>query len=177
MSAPDIDFAPSGRPGLRLAAAALALAILACAWGGWRYTALKRDIAEAEAKVEAAASAARRERDKAASLPPPRIEPARLVAVNGAIARLNVPWPELLSAFEADAGGDVALLGLLPDAKRRVVLVQAEARNTRAMVDFAERLRTAPRFRSAFLVKHERREQDAGQPYRFTVEVHWEEAR
>jgi hypothetical protein len=55
--------------------------------------------------------------------------------------------------------------------------VHAETLTARAMIDFVDRLSAMPAFTEAVLVKHERREQDAGQPYRFAVEVHWKEER
>jgi hypothetical protein len=45
------------------------------------------------------------------------------------------------------------------------------------MIDFVERLRAVPLFEEAFLVKHERRDQDAAHPYRFALEVRWKEER
>ena len=88
-----------------------------------------------------------------------------------------MPWNELFAAIETERPKEVGLLALLPDPRKRVLIVQAETLTARAMIDFVDRLRAMPSFTDAVLVKHERREQDVGQPYRFAIEVHWKEER
>lgn len=174
MSAPEIDFARHRPVRRRLLIAALAAALLGCAYSAWRYVDLTRSLDAARKGILQADDASTRARG-ASAVPgdTPRIDPSRIAAVNGAISRLNIPWSELLAAFELPHANDIALIALSPDAKRRIVVVQAEARTAEAMVAFAENLRSVERFQHSHLVKHEHRAQDPGSPYRFAVEVRW----
>jgi len=174
VKAPDIDFARRSPTRRWLLIAALAAAAIGCAHTAWRHVELARAVESKQKDIEQAQAASNQASALAAMPKAPHIDPARLAAVNGAISRLNIPWRELFASFESSHSNDVALIALLPDAKRRVVLVQAEARTANAMVEFAEKLRGVEHFRKSYLIKHERREQEAGEPYRFTVEVHWD---
>ena len=173
--APDIDFAP--RAPARSAVAFLALiAAAACCIGVlWYYFASAGKLQRIDAAISVATDTAERRRSARPAESAPTIAPTRITAINGAIARLNVPWGELFAAFEAERPKNVALLALLPDARKRSLIVQAEATTPQAMVEFVERLRGVPLFEDAFLLKHERRDQETGQPYRFAVEVRWKD--
>jgi hypothetical protein len=175
MRAPEIDFAlrpPSQRMLAPILAAAAAVFLGVSVW---EYTAAARDLERIDSDIRASASSAQRRGATPPAAPMSRLPQQALRAVNGAIARLNVPWSDLFAAFETDKRKDVALLALLPDARRRSLMVQGEATTPQAMLDFVEHLRTVELFEDAFLVKHERREQQAGQPYRFAVVVRWRE--
>ena len=176
MRAPDIQFAAGLDARRVLGIALLVLGIAAVAVGVWQYVAATRELERIEEDIRAASGAAERKRATSARAAPQMPE-ARISAINNAIARLNVPWNELFEAFETDRPKQVGLLALLPDPRRRVLVVHAEALTARAMIDFVERVRAVPTFTEAVLVKHERREQEVGQPYRFAVEVHWKEER
>ena len=173
--APQFDFAPRPASQRILGPAVL---LLAAAFSGaivWQYLHAAREIKQIEERIDAAAAAAERSRTARPVEAAPSVAPARIHAINSAIARLNVPWGELFAAFEIHRPKDVALLALLPDARKRSLVVQAEAPTPRAMIEFVEQLRTVDLFEDAYLIKHERREQEAGQPYRFAVEVRWKE--
>jgi hypothetical protein len=175
MKAPRIDFAPPP-VSRKLLRGALLIAALALGAGMlWRSLGAARALEQVEQRIEAANEALERRRSARPVDPGPSIPPARINAINNTIARLNVPWSELFAAFETDRPKDVAILALLPDARKRSLVVQAEAANPRAMVEFVERLRSVALFEEAFLLKHERRDQETGQPYRFAVEVRWKE--
>jgi len=175
MKAPPIEFAP--RPAAQrvlaplvvLLAAAFSVAIL------WQYLHAARALLHIEERIDAATAAAEQRRTARPVEAAPSIEPARMQAINGAIARLNVPWHELFAAFETQPLEDIALLAVLPDARKRVLVVQAETLTPKAMISFVDALRAVALFEDAHLVKHERREQETGQPYRFSVEVRWKE--
>jgi hypothetical protein len=170
--APDVQFAARARAPRMLGIALLLVGVLAAAASAWQYTAAARELERVEAQIGAARGSAERRRTPPTAVAPP-IAVQKIDAINDAIARLNIPWNALFGVFEADAAMDVALLALQPEARKRTLVVRAEAANPRAMIAFVERLRAAPAFEDAVLVKHERREQDAGQPYRFSVEVRW----
>ena len=177
MRAPAIQFAPRLGPQRILGIAIVIVGIVISSASLWQYFAASRELERIEADIHSAVTSADRRRAAAATRKTPPIAEPKVQAINHAIARLNVPWNELFAAFEAERSKEVALLALLPDPRRRVLAVQAETLTTRAMIDFVDRLRAMPSFAEAVLVKHERREQDTGQPYRFSVEVHWKEGR
>ncbi len=175
MRAPQIEFALPPAPQRVLAPLVV---LLAAAFSGailWQYLQGVRDLKQIEQRIEAATAAIERRRTARPVEPAPSIAPARIQAINSAIARLNVPWSELFAAFETQGSKDVALLALLPDARKRSLVAQAEATTPKAMIEFAETLRAVSLFEDAYLVKHERREQETGQPYRFAIEVRWKE--
>ena len=177
MRAPVIQFAARPAPLRLLSAGLLVIGILTVALGVWQHVAATRELERIEEDIRSATSAAERRRFANAKRAAPAIAEPKIQAINSAIARLNVPWNELFAAFEADRPKEVALLALQPDPRRRVLVVQAETPTAQAMIEFVDRVRVMPSFIEAVLVKHERREQDPGQPYRFAVEVHWRESR
>ncbi|RPI45031.1 MAG: hypothetical protein EHM59_11285 [Betaproteobacteria bacterium] len=175
MRAPHIEFAPRPASGRMLNVAVLVAAGAVCAVTFWHLLESAREIERIDAEIHSATQTAERRRTASETAPGPSLPPAKINAINGAIARLNVPWSEVFAAFEKHKANDVALLALLPDARKRSLVVQAEAATPRAMVEFLELLRTVELLEDAYLLKHERRDQESGQPYRFSVEVHWKE--
>lgn len=177
MRAPDIQFVPQPATWRTLGLALLVAGIVAASFSLWQYVLAVTELERIEAEIQLTSGAAKRQRSAPAAQGAAQVSARKVNAINGAIARLNIPWGDLFAAFEADKPKDVALLALLPDARKRRLVVQAEAANPRAMIDFVERLRAVPLFDEAFLVKHERRDQETGQPYRFALEVRWTEER
>ena len=177
MRAPAIQFATRLSPLWVLGIALLCTAVIAAALSVSQYVAASRELERIEADIQSTTSAADRRRAADANRIAPLIPEQKINAINHAIAQLNVPWSQLFAAFEAERPKEVALLALLPEPRKRVLIVQAETLTTPRMIDFVDRLRSMPSFTEAVLVKHERREQDAGQPYRFAVEIHWKDER
>jgi len=173
--APQIEFAPRPAPQRILAPLVVLLAAASSGAVLWQYLHAVRTLQQIEQRIGTATAAAERRRTARPVETVSSIAPVRIHAINSAIARLNVPWSELFAVFETPHSKDVALLALLPDARKRSLVVQAEATTPRAMIEFVEALRAVTLFEDAYLVKHERREQEAGQPYRFAVEVRWKE--
>jgi hypothetical protein len=171
--APDIQFVARPLPWRGLAGALCILSMALTAATSWHYVLALKELSGIEEQIADQQRRAEGVRAEGARRSEPAISEARLNAINAAIARLNIPWPQLFAAFESNKSGDVALLALLPDARKRVLLVQAEARTPQAMIAFVTALRNAPGFEDAYLTKHERRPDDAGQPYRFAVEMRW----
>lgn len=175
MRAPQVQFASAPAGARALAIAVLVLGALLVGLSVWEYVESVRALKAADADIAAARASAERRRNAPLAPATPQISEQRVNAINGAIARLNIPWGELFAAFESEQAKDIALLALLPDARNRALVVQAEALKPRAMLDFVERLRANAAFEDVFLTKHERREQDVAQPYRFSVEIRWRE--
>ena len=95
------------------------------------------------------------------------------LAVNAAIAQLNLPWRALHDAVRAATPPSVALLALEPDAKRRVLRITAEAKNSDDMLAYVSRLEREEWFGSVTLVRHEVIEQDPNRPLRFQIDAGW----
>lgn len=98
---------------------------------------------------------------------------AEAAAVNGAIAKLNLPWRALHDALRAATPPNIALLALEPDAKKRVLRITAEAKSSEDMLDYVAALGRAELFGSATLVRHEVLEQDPNRPLRFQLDAGW----
>jgi len=94
-------------------------------------------------------------------------------AVNGAIAHLNLPWRALHEAVRAATPSTIALLALEPDAKKRVLRISAEARNSDDMLAYVAALGRAELFGTVTLVRHEVIEQDPNRPLRFQLDAGW----
>jgi Tfp pilus assembly protein PilN len=98
------------------------------------------------------------------------------VAVNNAIAQLNLPWRDLFDALESATPATIALLAIEPDAKKRVLKGIAEAKSGEEMVAYIEQVKKQPFFVGVLLTKHEINEQDPNKPIRFQFEAQWVEA-
>lgn len=94
-------------------------------------------------------------------------------AVNQAIVQLNLPWRDLLETMEVTTPSSIALLSLEPDAKKRQLRVQAEAKTSDAMIAYVEQLKRQSFLHEVVLVKHEINEQDPNKPTRFQFEAQW----
>jgi hypothetical protein len=172
-----VQFARAVSPLRALGIGLLVLGIAAACLSAWAYAVSIRTVKAIESDI----AQARREAERSAAGPPAQsatpIPAARVNAINHAIARLNIPWEKLFRAFETDTTNEVGLLALLPDARRRILVVQAEAVNPVAMIAFVQRLRAQPDFQDVYLTKHELRDQEPEQPYRFALEIRWKEGR
>jgi hypothetical protein len=168
----EIEFVPQPRIGLRLGVPALVLACAVLAATLWDHASRRNEVAALEAQLDGLRAAAAR-RPAQADAPAPVIAEGRVRAINGAIARLNLPWPALFGLVEASTPKEVALIALEPDGRRRSLVVQAETLAPATMLAFVERLRADAIVEDVFLVRHEQREQEPGRPYRFAVEVRW----
>ena len=105
----------------------------------------------------------------------PLVPEAQAVAINAAIAQLNLPWSDLFDAIEQATPTNIALVGLEPDARRQLLKGEAEALNSDDMIAYIERLKKTPQFVSVVLTKHVVDEQDPFKPYRFSFEAQWRE--
>jgi Tfp pilus assembly protein PilN len=101
------------------------------------------------------------------------ISPAQAVAVNVAIAQLNLPWREVLDAIESATPKTIALVTLEPDARAARVKGTAEAKSSDDMIAYIEQLKKQEFFTEVALTRHEINEQDSNKPLRFQFEAHW----
>lgn len=96
------------------------------------------------------------------------------IAVNNAIAQLNLPWRDLLDAIETATPANIALLSIEPDSKKQMIKGTAEAKTSQEMIAYIERLKKHDFFVAVILNKHEINDQDANRPYRFQFEAQWQ---
>lgn len=168
----DLDFqrprhaSPAGWGLLALGAAAAALAWLA----GQR-------VAEDTARFEASVQRVERSLPGAARAPrssaETKAQEAVLAEMRAVLAQLNLPWNALFATLESIGVGEVALLSLTPDARKRQVRISAEARNLSAMLEFHRLLEESGRLHDVALVNHEVGEQAPERPVRFSLTANW----
>ena len=101
------------------------------------------------------------------------IPEAQAAFVNGAILQLNLPWRELQDAVAAATPRNVALLVLEPDARKHLLKITAEAKNSDDMITYIEELKQQELFTGVLLTRHEINEQDPNRPLRFQLEAQW----
>lgn len=101
------------------------------------------------------------------------VSDAQARAVNDAVMQLNLPWRDLVEAVRAATPGNVALLALEPDAKRRTLRITAEAKNSDDMLAYVARMEEQGWFASSALVRHEIAEQEPNRPLRFQISAQW----
>lgn len=101
------------------------------------------------------------------------VSEAQAQAVNDAVMQLNLPWRDLVEAVRAATPGNVALLALEPDAKRRTLRITAEARNSDDMLAYVAKMEEQGWFASSALVRHEVAEQEPNRPLRFQISAQW----
>ena len=106
----------------------------------------------------------------------PSITAAEATAVNDVIQQLNIPWVRLLAVFDRLTPASIALLELVPDAKKHVVRGAAEARNADAMLDYIKKLKQQREFGNVVLTRHDVNAEDDNKPLRFEFEATWPEA-
>jgi len=98
---------------------------------------------------------------------------AQAQAVNDAVMQLNLPWRDLVEAVRAATPGNVALLALEPDAKRRTLRITAEAKNSDDMLAYVAKMEEQGWFGAVALVRHEIAEQEPNRPLRFQLSAQW----
>jgi len=94
---------------------------------------------------------------------------------NAVLELMNVPWGELFAAIESAETGDVALLAVQPDARKRSVLIGGDARSLSAVFAYMERLERSKRLHGVVLLSHEVKSKEPGQPVAFTLSAAWQE--
>jgi hypothetical protein len=108
------------------------------------------------------------------------IDAKQAAAVNAAVARLNLPWNEILDAVEAATLAQVAVLSITPEPGRALIRIEAEAGSGQAssedMIGYLKALEQQPLFVRVNLVKHELAKDGTDGVLRFSIEAQWREA-
>ncbi|MHA6844615.1 hypothetical protein [Ralstonia syzygii] len=169
----NIDFQRRATPAHPAVLLALLLALGALAFNLYRYDSAHTSTLRLQARWLAESQRAEASAKTVAAAP---LSPARIEAVNSATATLNLPWDRLLSSVERSLGDDIALLSLQPDPARQQLHLDAEAKDAHAMLDYVAQLGATVGFRNVALKHHEINDQNPYKPYRFQVDMEWQEA-
>lgn len=97
-----------------------------------------------------------------------------VMRANAVAHELARRWDRVFLAIEAAAAPDVALLGIEPDARKRLVRISAEAKGKNEMLDYVARLQAAQPLQRILLDQHEVLSQAPEKPVRFVVSAEWE---
>lgn len=102
-------------------------------------------------------------------------EPTRreLEVARHALQELALPWEPLFKSIEASIGNNTALLAIEPDAAKRVLRINGEARNYPAVLAFMARLEKTQVLNGVHLISHQLREDAAERPVQFTLAASW----
>lgn len=160
----DLDFGrrrPRWPAWLLLAVGLVAAAEVFVGWQGLREEASALD----RRPVRRAAPAPR--------APVSEAEQRELDAARQVLQALALPWEPLFRSVEAVVDRDTALLALEPDAARRVVRIEGEARNALAAIAFVQRLESAPALEGVHLLSHQVRADVAERPVQFVAAATW----
>lgn len=152
----------------------LAVGALMSIWTVLEYGDASDDVARWESKLTDTKRLARRSLPSFAVEEAPSAELAQeLKAANVVLDQLAAPWDNLFAEVEAAVIPDVALLGVQPDPRGRVLLLEGEARDLKALLTFLARLEAAPGLVDAHLTRHEIRAADPNRPLTFIIRARW----
>jgi hypothetical protein len=152
----------------------IAIGALLATWAMLEYRDTSEEVARWEEKLSDTRRLAKR------SLPSFAVEEAPTAALaqelkdaNVVLDRLALPWDGLFADVEAAVVPDIALLGVQPDTRGRLVNLEGEARDLKALLTFLARLEAAPGLLDAHLKRHEIRQNDPNRPLAFTIQAKW----
>ena len=92
---------------------------------------------------------------------------------NEVIMQMTLPWNELFNALEEANSNNIALLGIEPDARRRVVRVSGEAKNSEALFAYLRALQAIKSMSGVYLKSQQVQERSPERPIRFTLDASW----
>lgn len=96
---------------------------------------------------------------------------------NLVIDQLSLGWDALFADVESAVTPDIALLGMQPDARNRIVVLEGEARHLDALLTFLARLEATRSLQGAHLLTHEIRTGDPMRPMAFKIQTAWQPPR
>lgn len=102
------------------------------------------------------------------------IKPEQIKELMLTTSALNMPWNRLLDGLEQSSVADVAVLGLQPDAKKKLLTLSGEAKNLPVVLAYIDRLEKQPMLDKVILQKHNVSETDKDKPVRFTLLANWQ---
>lgn len=97
--------------------------------------------------------------------------------VESVLARLALPWPQMIESVESTAGPQVALLQLQPEPERRLLRLTAQAETPQAMLEYLRRLGEANGLFGVHLVSHRVQRDDPSHPVQFVAQASLRDAK
>lgn len=91
--------------------------------------------------------------------------------LNTIIRQLNTPWQDLFDQLESLTPEGIALISIEPDASRKSIKLQAEAKTLDALLAYAAGLEQQGVFGRLTYSKYETNEKDANKPTRLSFEL------
>ncbi|MDY6948483.1 MAG: hypothetical protein SXG53_22510 [Pseudomonadota bacterium] len=164
-------------PAMRSIAIVALIAVLASGcWVGWQCL---EDFAELRKETDRTGELRQRldELQARARRPVQLHTKEQLAEYNRVTRNLNTPWAAIFALLERRIPRDVALISIEPDAARRIVRLQAEARTLDDLIQCAESLRKDPSVARVLPIQHDTNEQDPSRPLRLMLELTMQEAR
>jgi hypothetical protein len=98
---------------------------------------------------------------------------AEIQRANAVIDRIAVPWYALFRDLEQAADRNVALLAVEPEADRRSVKIDGEAKSLQAILAYMVKLEQAPTLSGVTLTNHALKESGGQRPVAFSVTGQW----
>lgn len=174
MRALHLDFLHPARPRVEPDVVLLALGIAAAALVVWRYYAVSAEVERVETRIADVKRLAHRDLPRM-RLPAgdAKVLAQEVVRANAVLASLTLPWDAMFGELEAAANGNVALLGIQPEASGRQVRLAGEARRFEDLLAYIARLEATPGFANVLLASHELKSGAAGPPVAFTLTADW----
>ena len=174
MRALRVDSVADNQPvwrGRLLAGIGILLAIVC--WQGYSATRQQAEglqSALAEAGKQVGLTSARTPREASSPATQAAMQQARSLA-----DFLQIPWNALFDGLESASSPEFALLSIEPDARKRQLKLTAEAASRDAVFDYMQRLEATPQFSQVVLLKHEKQQEEAEQPWRVVLIATWQE--
>jgi hypothetical protein len=169
----DLDYQRTGSRSPWAAWVLLAVAVAFATDLGLSYATVRSQLAAREAQLvklsperPAVATASKRQVDIADLQ-------RELVAAQGIINRLAIPWNDLFNALEAANTENVSLLTVEPEPDSGILLLTGEAKNFPALLTYIARLENNKFFGKVGLTKHEIRRDEPQRPLFFSVSAAW----
>ncbi|BBB60553.1 hypothetical protein UNDKW_2280 [Undibacterium sp. KW1] len=139
----------------------------------WRGKQLMQTSMHVTEKVQALKADIERVEKRQIKTPVAKLAQEQVIAINQAVAKLNLPWTDVFDALEKASSDKVALLQVTPNSQKASLKAIAETKNGDDMIAYIEVLKQQKLFTTVVLEKHEINEQDQNKPYRFQFEVQW----
>ncbi len=98
---------------------------------------------------------------------------AELKAANEVIMQLTLPWSGLFDALEEANSANIALLGIEPNAAKRMLRLSGEAKNSAALFDYIRILQASKSLSGVYLKHQQVQEQNPEKPVRFILDASW----
>jgi hypothetical protein len=92
---------------------------------------------------------------------------------NVVLQQIALPWDALFRELERSRDKTVSLLSVQPDMQNRIVRIGGEAKNLRAVVEYARRLDNTGVLYNVYMIGHEVKTQDPQRPVTFSLVAAW----